>query len=85
MIIKDEQTGCFTGYTEPVRVLEQAFSAAGFPVEFALFVSPGGVKYAEVVYPTPPVNYYGNLLNLDNISLPKAVALLAHLVRAEGL
>lgn len=85
MIINDKETGCFTEYADPVRVLEQAFNAAGLPVEFALFVSPGGVKYAEVIYPKPPDGYYGNLLNLSDISLPKALALMGYMVRAEGL
>jgi hypothetical protein len=86
MIINDNQSGCFAEYAEPVRVLEQAFSAAGFPVEFALFLSPGGIKYAEVVYPAPPARYCGDLLNLNNnTSLPEAVGWLAGLVRVEGL
>jgi hypothetical protein len=85
MITNDNQTGCFVEYTDSVRVLEQAFSVAGFPIEFALFVSPGGIKYAEVLYPKPPIDCCGDLLNLNNISPLKAVALLARLVRAEGL
>jgi hypothetical protein len=86
MIIKDEQSGCFAKYAEPVHILEQAFSAASLPIEFALFVSPSGMKYAEVIYPKPPAQYHGDLLNLNrNISLPEAVGLLANLVRAEGL
>jgi hypothetical protein len=86
MIIKDEQSGCFAEYAGPVRVLEEAFGAAGFPIEFALFVSPGGIKYAEVVYPKPPAHYRGEVLNLNNsTSLPEVVGRLANLVRAEGL